>query len=253
MSAISSKVYKGVRDWSVQAQTRDGITIQVKFKLGKYPAPDAVMDVSTWPKLAFDQQKRMLEAMKADIEQEGYAQQTRLADEACKAVNELIQTLQEKARVPEPWEQTRQEYQTARAWTVAGGVPILNARDGERHERLVRRAVLLGLPVPENVLSYYPHFRDPAYLQHYTHRLIYSDNGVQVGFEDETYSLMNAYIDQNSVRYGAAWFLYTTADKLLVPDPDNAKASIASRSLHEAMVMAEILAGHSHRLGRCSG
>ena len=96
MNAISSKVYKGVRDWSVQAQTRDGITIQVKFKLGKYPAPDAVVDVSTWPKLAFDQQKLMLEAMKADIEQEGYAQQTRLADEACKAVNELIQTLQEK-------------------------------------------------------------------------------------------------------------------------------------------------------------
>lgn len=56
---------------------------------------------------------------------------------------------------PEPWQMTRLTYQESRAARVAGGVPILNARDGREHEAAVRRAAAEGLPVPPRVLAEY--------------------------------------------------------------------------------------------------
>jgi hypothetical protein len=56
---------------------------------------------------------------------------------------------------PEPWQMTRLAYQESRAARVAGGVPILNARDGQEHEAAVRRAAAEGLPVLPRVLAEY--------------------------------------------------------------------------------------------------
>jgi hypothetical protein len=56
---------------------------------------------------------------------------------------------------PEPWQMTRLAYQESRALRVAGGVPILNAKDGREHEAAVRRAAAEGLPVPPRVLAEY--------------------------------------------------------------------------------------------------
>ena len=56
---------------------------------------------------------------------------------------------------PEPWRMTRLAYQESRAMRVAGGVPVLNARDGREHEASVRRAVDASLPVPPEVLAGY--------------------------------------------------------------------------------------------------
>lgn len=56
---------------------------------------------------------------------------------------------------PEPWQMTRLAYQESRAVRVAGGVPILNARDGREHEAAVRQAAAEGLPVPPRVLAEY--------------------------------------------------------------------------------------------------
>jgi hypothetical protein len=50
---------------------------------------------------------------------------------------------------------TRLAYQESRALRVAGGVPILNAKDGWEHEAAVRRAAAEGLPVPPRVLAEY--------------------------------------------------------------------------------------------------
>ena len=56
---------------------------------------------------------------------------------------------------PNPWRMTRLAYQESKAMRVAGGVPVLNARDGRDHEASVRRAVDAGLPVPPEVLVGY--------------------------------------------------------------------------------------------------
>jgi hypothetical protein len=56
---------------------------------------------------------------------------------------------------PEPWQMTRLAYQESRAVRIAGGVPILNARDGREHEAAVRRAAATGLLVPAHVLAEY--------------------------------------------------------------------------------------------------
>jgi len=56
---------------------------------------------------------------------------------------------------PEPWQMTRLAYQESRALRVAGGLPILNARDGRDHEAAVRQAAAQGLPVPPHVLAQY--------------------------------------------------------------------------------------------------
>jgi hypothetical protein len=55
----------------------------------------------------------------------------------------------------QPWTMSRVVYQESRAVRVAGGVPILNARDGREHEAAVHRAVAEGLPVPTHVLAEY--------------------------------------------------------------------------------------------------
>ena len=55
----------------------------------------------------------------------------------------------------EPWHMTRLAYQESRAMRVAGGVSILNAKDGREHEAAVRRAAAEGLPVPPRVLAEY--------------------------------------------------------------------------------------------------
>ena len=52
------------------------------------------------------------------------------------------------------WAMSRRAYQESRALR-AGGVPILNARDGREHESAVRQAVAEGLPVPAHVLAEY--------------------------------------------------------------------------------------------------
>jgi hypothetical protein len=57
-------------------------------------------------------------------------------------------------REPEPWQMTRLAYQESRA-LCAGGVPILNARDGQEHEVSVRQAAAEGLPGPAHVLAEY--------------------------------------------------------------------------------------------------
>lgn len=57
---------------------------------------------------------------------------------------------------PKPWQQmTLLAYQESKALRVAGGVPILNARDGREHEAAVRQAAAEGLPVPPHVLAEY--------------------------------------------------------------------------------------------------
>lgn len=56
---------------------------------------------------------------------------------------------------PEPWQMTRLAYQESKALRVAGGVPILNARDGREHEAAVLQAAAEGLPVPPHVLAEY--------------------------------------------------------------------------------------------------
>lgn len=53
-----------------------------------------------------------------------------------------------------PWTMSRLAYQESRA-LCAGGVPILNARDGREHEAAVRQAAAEGLPVPAHVLAEY--------------------------------------------------------------------------------------------------
>lgn len=56
----------------------------------------------------------------------------------------------------EPWRMSRRDYQEWKATqSYAGGVPVLNARDGEEHERLVRQAFAEGKPVPQSVLDWY--------------------------------------------------------------------------------------------------
>ena len=49
---------------------------------------------------------------------------------------------------------SRLTYQESRA-LCAGGVPILNAKDGRDHEAAVRQAAAEGLPVPHHVLAEY--------------------------------------------------------------------------------------------------
>jgi hypothetical protein len=49
---------------------------------------------------------------------------------------------------------SRLAYQESRA-LCAGGVPILNAKDGRDHEAAVRQAAAEGLPVPPHVLAEY--------------------------------------------------------------------------------------------------
>lgn len=56
----------------------------------------------------------------------------------------------------QPWQLTRLAYQEGRALRVAGGVAILNARDGRVHEAAVREAVAASLPIPAHVLADYP-------------------------------------------------------------------------------------------------
>jgi hypothetical protein len=53
-----------------------------------------------------------------------------------------------------PWTMSRLSYQESRA-LCAGGVPILNAKDGRDHEAAVRQAAAEGLPVPPHVLAEY--------------------------------------------------------------------------------------------------
>jgi hypothetical protein len=53
-----------------------------------------------------------------------------------------------------PWAMSRLAYQESRA-LCAGGVPILNAKDGRDHEAAVRQAITEGLPVPAHVLVEY--------------------------------------------------------------------------------------------------
>ena len=53
-----------------------------------------------------------------------------------------------------PWTMSRLAYQE-RGALCAGGVPILNAKDGRDHEAAVRQAITEGLPVPAHVLAEY--------------------------------------------------------------------------------------------------
>jgi len=55
----------------------------------------------------------------------------------------------------EPWEISRTGYMMGKA-TFAGGMPIMNAADGEEHKRLVIEALRAGKDVPANVLEDYP-------------------------------------------------------------------------------------------------
>jgi hypothetical protein len=53
-----------------------------------------------------------------------------------------------------PWTMSRLAYQESRA-LCAGGVPILNGKDGRKHAAAVRQAVAEGLTVPADVLAEY--------------------------------------------------------------------------------------------------
>ena len=56
-----------------------------------------------------------------------------------------------------PWRMTRLAYQKMKAKVrVAGGVPVLNAADGQEHKRLVQEALERGDEVPDKVLEDYP-------------------------------------------------------------------------------------------------
>jgi len=233
---IKSQTYRGVRDWSVSASRREGSDqVEVTFKLGKTCAgPKVSIPVSQWPELGADQQKRMLEAMGSRPEEDGYCQSVRLADEARRAVSEVLAASPKPDQASQPWEISCREYQLARARTVAGGVPILNARDGDKHERIVRSALLRGLQLSERVMRDYPHIT-AEYLAGYVHHLRYFDNGSQVGFEGEAYLLLNAYAEHDGTRYGSAWYLYMHSA--------GGKAYIADRSLKESLAIAETWLG----------
>ena len=57
----------------------------------------------------------------------------------------------------EPWQMTRLAYQKMKAKIrVAGGVPVLDAADGQEHKRLVQEALERGDEVPDKVLEDYP-------------------------------------------------------------------------------------------------
>jgi hypothetical protein len=241
--AIKRITRNGVRDWSVSASLRDGSDqVEMVFKCGKNVAGQPItIPVDQWPELIADQQNMILKAMGSQPESEGYFQAVRLADEARKAVSELVAACPKADKAPKPWEKSRLEYQTARART-AGEVPILNARDGDKHERIVRFALLRGLKLSKHVLQDYP-YMTADYLAGYAHHLGYFDNGHQVGFEGGTYTLLSAYDEHDGTRYGSAWYLYTTANMLLVPDPEDAKAYIADRSLREVVGLAEAWLG----------
>jgi hypothetical protein len=55
-----------------------------------------------------------------------------------------------------PWQISRLAYQQSKAIQVAGGVPVLNAADGQEHRRQVQAALERGEDVPAFVLVDYP-------------------------------------------------------------------------------------------------
>lgn len=241
-SVYKSRVRRGVRDWTVWAAGRENSDkVQMMMRLSEVNIQNASITIGDWPELEADQHKLVLDAIGADSGAGGYALALRLADEARKAVAEVIALMPKKEAARQPWQVRRLEFQEERALR-AGRVLILNGRDGERHERAVRYALLQGLPVPPTVLKDYAHI-DADYLSGFIHHLRFKDNGQQVFFDDEAYTLLCPYITRDDVRYGGPWYLYSTQDMLLVPDPDNIQGYIADRSLKEVVTIAEAWLG----------
>ena len=59
-----------------------------------------------------------------------------------------------------PWLMTQTEYQQIKAIEKVGSPRVLDMRDGDVHEQLVKRALLLGLDVPKEVLRNYPWLKE---------------------------------------------------------------------------------------------
>ena len=107
--AIKRITRNGVRDWSVSASLRDGSDqVEMVFKCGKNVAGQPVtIPVDQWPELIADQQNMMLKAIGSQPEDEGFYQSIRLADEARKAVSELVTSIPKADKALKPWEKSR--------------------------------------------------------------------------------------------------------------------------------------------------
>jgi|GEM_PF-688594 len=105
----------------------------------------------------------------------------------------------EPAKPAEPWEISRTSYMMSKA-SFAGGMPIMNAADGEEHKRLVQEALSAGKPVPAYVMEDYPDLAPVI--------LTFGDNGTQVYFENDQYRVMNPYRDQDGQRFGNGWVFF---------------------------------------------
>jgi hypothetical protein len=94
---IRSKLYKGVRDFTVKATLGHLGMVTVTINLGQRLAKGFVFYVDEWDathsasaSLALCQQQAfMLKQMSAKPEDDNYCQEVRLADEAVKAVKEI--------------------------------------------------------------------------------------------------------------------------------------------------------------------
>jgi len=88
-------------------------------------------------------------------EEEGYCQSVRLADEARKAVSEVMAACPRPDKASQPWEKSRLEYRKGRAHTAGACHP--ERRDGNKHERIVRYALLRGLRLTRTYYGIIPH------------------------------------------------------------------------------------------------
>jgi N12 class adenine-specific DNA methylase len=79
------------------------------------------------------------------------------------ALNRLKNLLEkrktEQPKEQEAWQMSRRDFQLSKAKS-AGGVPILNARDGDIHRNLVKQALNQGHDVPKHVLKDYPELQE---------------------------------------------------------------------------------------------
>ena len=95
---------------------------------------------------------------------EHFGIEMRLEGEPCWADEypRLADALEERGEDEiEPWRMTRLAYQKMKAKVrVAGGVPVLNAADGQEHKRLVQEALERGDEVPDKVMEDYPDLSD---------------------------------------------------------------------------------------------
>lgn len=102
--AITSKTYKGVRDWSMKAALK-GNDIVVTVKLGrmKMDDPPLVVPLSEWPVKAVNPAYEQSQYLGRRFNLETDPKVTRLLDEATKAINEVVRACEgkESARVIE--------------------------------------------------------------------------------------------------------------------------------------------------------